>query len=66
MFMERRDFMGYVDWYEYMKNPYEKQSNIICHKNNDSFTWSDLITGNNFILSKKTKNNIINSFQLCC
>ena len=52
--------MGYVDWYEYMKNPYEKQSNIICHKNNDSFTWSDLITGNNFILSNKTKNNIIN------
>ena len=52
--------MEYVDWYEYMKNPYEKQNNIIYHKNNDSFIWSDLITGNNFILSNKEKNKIVN------
>lgn len=52
--------MNCVNWYEYMKNPYEKQNCIINNEIENCICWSDLITSNNFMLDKKKYVNIIN------
>lgn len=52
--------MNYVNWYNYMKNPYEISEDIIKNKIPENSTkWQDLITENTFFLTSEEKERII-------
>lgn len=52
--------MTYLNWYEYMKNPYKDQSKNVLFKKDDSKVWTDLITENKFLIRNADYNVIIN------
>lgn len=51
--------MAYLNWYEYMKNPYEDQSKNILKESKSDYKWSDLITGNKFCIEPEKLKEIL-------